>query len=220
MKKMNLILSSLTLIGLLSFVGCEKNENSTNSSTKISDTTSTEKHKVTFVLNNGEDNIVRDVTHGKYASEPLKITKNNHLVDAWYTDEACTTELDLTDKKVDYLNDNTFYGKMTINEGKAVVLKEITWADKRSDAYKIVFGETSGAKYVSSVQGFTVDTDVANNKYEFEDRAGFSDGLVIYVDGVAQAETATDFTYEANKMYIVNYCVEYTDTSSTINIFK
>ena len=139
---------------------------------------------------------------------------------AWYTDEACTTAVDFTDKKVDYLKDKTFYGKMTIAEDKAVVLKEITYGDKRTDAYKIVFGEISRNGYLSSVQGFTVDTDVANNKYEFEDREGFSKGLVIYVNGVAQAETATDFTYEENKFYIVNYCTEYTDASEMFNIFK
>lgn len=136
----------------------------------------------------------------------------------WYTDKDCTTAVDWTDKKADYLNDKTFYGKMTIEEGKAVVLNEITWKDSRSEAYKIVFGEAGGYSYISNVQGLTVDTDVANNKHEFEDRDGFSDFLVIYVNGVAQAETATDFTYEAGKMYIVSYCNEYTD--SKMNIFK
>lgn len=139
---------------------------------------------------------------------------------AWYTDSACTTAVDFTDKKVDYLNGKTFYGKMTINEGKAVVLKEITTADKRSDAYKIVFGDFYTHEYLANVLGYSVDTDVANNKYTFEDREGFGEGLVIYVNGVAQAETATDFTYEAGKMYIVNYCTEYTDTSKKFNIFK
>lgn len=139
---------------------------------------------------------------------------------AWYTDSACTTAVDFTDKKVDYLNGKTFYGKMTINEGKAVILKEITTADKRSDAYKIVFGDIYSHDYISYVLGVQVDEDVANNKYEFEDRAGFSDGLVIYVNGVAQAETATDFTYEAGKFYTVSYCTEYTDTNEEFNIFK
>lgn len=171
-----------------------------------------------------------EVNVGNSAEYPAQDAFNNYVGSyfnysssytvAWYTDSACTTAVDWTDKKVDYLKDKTFYGKMTIEEGKAVVLKEITWADKRSDAYKIVFGESEGYNYISSVQGFTVDTDVANNKYEFEDRAGFSDSLVIYVDGVAQAETATDFTYEAGKMYIVNYCTEYNDTHKKFNIFK
>ena len=145
---------------------------------------------------------------------------NQSYTVAWYTDEACTTAVDFTDKKVDYLNDKTFYGKMTIEEGKAVVLKQITSADKRSDAYKIVFGDFYMSNYISNVQGFNVDTDVTNNKYTFEDRAGFSDALVIYVNGVAQADTATDFTYEANKFYIVSYCTEYTDTNKRFNIFK
>ncbi|MBQ8684947.1 MAG: hypothetical protein IJ514_02100 [Clostridia bacterium] len=178
--------------------------------------------------------VVGDWTHefdgGNSSTYPAQDAFNNYVGShfsysnaytvTWYTDSACTTAVDWTDKKIDYLNDKTFYGKMTIEEGKAVVLKEITWADKRSDAYKIVFGEVSGNSYLSNVQGFTVNTDVANNKYEFEDREGFSEGLVIYVNGVAQADTATDFTYEANKMYVVNYCIEYTDTNSRFNVFK
>lgn len=87
MKKMNLLLSAVTLFGLLSFAGCVKNENSsTNSSTLISSTDTSEKHTVKFVYNddnNGES--TRNVKHNALVYGPL-IEREYYKLEGWYTD--------------------------------------------------------------------------------------------------------------------------------------
>ena len=87
MKKINLMLSAFTLFGLLSFSGCD-DKNSTSESTLISSTQTAEKHKVTFVTNNGSKDITRNVTHGKVATAP-SVEKQFYKLEGWYTDETC-----------------------------------------------------------------------------------------------------------------------------------
>ncbi len=136
---------------------------------------------------------------------------------AWYTDKDCTTAVDWTDKKADFLNGKTFYGKLTVAEGYAVVVMERKSVDSRSEAYKIVFGEVNDVSDMD-INGY----DVANGESTYTFMGGESYGLkpVVYVDGVKQAETVTSLTCEANKKYVVTYSYEYTDTYERANIFK
>ena len=91
MKKFNLVLSSLTLVGLLSFAGCSDDKNSTSNS-QITSSTISDKHTVTLVLNNGKGTQQRQVAHGKTMSKPL--TEKEYYVNVgWFTDEACEKEV-------------------------------------------------------------------------------------------------------------------------------
>lgn len=119
MKKFNLVLSSLTLVGLLSFAGCSDDKNSTASqitSPTISDKNNvsiSDKHTVTLVLNNGKGTQQRQVAHGKTMSKPL--TEKEYYVNVgWYTDEACEKEVwnFATDKVTE---DITLYAKWDVD---------------------------------------------------------------------------------------------------------
>ena len=90
MKKINLVLSAFTLFGLLSFTGCEGNEN-TSSSTTISGTNTSEKHTVTFVYNNGAEDSSRSIRHNTTVVEPI-IEKQFYKLEGWYTDKECKVE--------------------------------------------------------------------------------------------------------------------------------
>ena len=91
MKKMNLILSSLTLVGLLSFTACSGDNNNSTSSSLITESTTSEKHTVTYVLNNGEGIKQRETAHGKTLTKPL-FKKQYYVNVGWYLDEECEKE--------------------------------------------------------------------------------------------------------------------------------
>ena len=136
---------------------------------------------------------------------------------AWYTDKACTTAVSFTEEKAEVLDGKTYYGKMTVSEGYAVVVMERKSVDSRSEAYKIVFGE------VYDISDMDINTfDVAHDESTYNFSQGTYNGLkpVVSVDGVKQAETVTSLTCEANKIYTVTYTYEYTDTYVRNNIFK
>ena len=136
---------------------------------------------------------------------------------AWYTDSAYTTAVSFTEEKAEVLDGKTYYGKLTVNEGKAVVVIERKSVDSRSEANKIVFGDVNKVSDMY-INGY----DVANNENTYNFSQGTYYGLkpVVSVDGVKQAETVTSLTCEANKIYTVTYTYEYTDTYERNNIFK
>ena len=114
MKKLNLLLSAFTLFSLISFTGCDS-ENSSSSSTLISSTSSatSEKHKVTFVYNNGEESITRNISHGKTVVEPT-VERQYYKLEGWYTDEAC--EVERWNFGVDKVNEDiTLYAKWEVD---------------------------------------------------------------------------------------------------------
>lgn len=136
MKKISLVLSSLTLASLLTFAGCDNNENSSSAlqnstNTPISTTTSTsttvsssiitssnapvkEKHTVTFVLNNGEENKERSVSHNGFIVEPASFEKEYYVIEGWYTDPECVREK--WNFEVDRVTEDiTLYAKWEVN---------------------------------------------------------------------------------------------------------
>lgn len=135
MKKTNLFLSALTLVGLLSFAGCGENTNSTNNpastnsnvatsetSSQTSESTTqitssaapvAEKHTVTLVLNNGEGTKTRTVAHNKFMAEPI-YEKEYFKCVGWYTDE--TLELEKWNFAVDRVTEDvTLYAKWEVD---------------------------------------------------------------------------------------------------------
>lgn len=55
-----------------------------------------EEYSVTFVLGNGEANVVKTVEHGSYAVAPAEPTRTDYIFTGWFTDSAFTTAWDPT----------------------------------------------------------------------------------------------------------------------------
>ena len=92
MKKFNLFLSALTVASVISFAGCGTENSSQTSNTSNSTITSTEeKHTVTLVKNNGEENATRQIRHGKTFFEP-EYKMDYYVIEGWYTDPECEKE--------------------------------------------------------------------------------------------------------------------------------
>ena len=73
MKKINLLLTSLTLFGLLSFSGCGSNEDSSNSSSTI------EVERVTYEV------IVKTIGNRRLGDVTVELYKDNVLVESGVT---------------------------------------------------------------------------------------------------------------------------------------
>jgi len=166
MKKFNLVLSSLTLVGLLSFGGCSDDK---NSSSQITSSTISDKHTVTLVLNNGEANKTRSVTHNQVMSEPI-FEKQYYNNVGWYTDEAC--EAEMWNFAVDKVTEDiTLYAKWEVN------YEDWVWRLAR---------KASKSTIELFVEHFK---DAEFKQPSIDAHAGFGSGVIIYKEVVSENES-------------------------------
>ena len=111
MKKLNLFLSALTVASVLSFAGCGIGNGSNTSNSTI--TSTDEKHTVTLVKNNGQQNATRQIRHGKTFIEP-EYEMQYYVIEGWYTDPEC--EKERWNFAVDTVTEDiTLYAKWEVN---------------------------------------------------------------------------------------------------------
>lgn len=170
MKKFNLVLSSLTLLGLLSFAGCGETENETI------------QHTVTFVLNNGQESKQRKVEHGKTLSKPL-YKKQYYLNQGWYTDPEC--EKEFWNFAVDTVTEDiTLYAKWEVD------FEDWSWRlGRHSSKSTILYAVDHYRNY-----------DPETGKYSTPFDAGFGSGVIIAKeDGYYYALTNNHVVSASNK---------------------
>lgn len=211
MKKMNLIVSSLTLVGLLSFAGCNNtsnsntnsnsgvnsnstNESTTNSSSQITSVNPDTKHTVTLVLNNGEENKTRSVKHNTMMSEPMaeKLYYENI---GWYTDEAC--ELEKWNFGVDKVTkDMTLYAKWEVD------YEDWVWRLAR------IASKSTIMLYVQHYRNYDESTNTYSGLYT----SGFGSGVVIYEETL---EDGSGYYYALTNNHVVACANEETNNMIT-----
>ncbi len=115
----------------------------------------------------------------------------------WYTDEACATPLDLTDKTVNDIKDiKKLYGVSTPKEGFALIVSTETYKDIRSDKYKHVLD--TGEIFPVFYGGFEA-IEVANqDQYYIASNAD-----EVWVNGVKRTDDAEVLMLEAGRVYEV-----------------
>lgn len=115
----------------------------------------------------------------------------------WFKDDTYTNPFSADNLSYAQFRDiKNIYGKLTINDGYAVVAHDYTVRDNRTDAYKAVFGPVSGnsherdtleAKYV--VNDATFSLPVVNDNYQ------------AFIDGKEYDETSNTISLENGKFY-------------------
>ena len=173
---------------------------------------------VTFVLNNGENNLTKTVETGTTFSKPSNPTKKNHLFDMWCTDSSLTKEYDFSKAVTENI---TLYAKYIVDY--QTVTNEITKNIMKCNvkiytkSYNTILGITSSSTvgqgsgvifYQSSKGRYYVLTNnhvvVKNKNYD----------KVSYTIEDYKGNIYTAYAYDANPDY--DLAVVYFDKESTI----
>ncbi len=139
-----------------------------------------EKFQVTFVLNNGETEVVQEVLGGKPMQTPLDPVKVNGIFTGWYTDGNFTDKYDFSKVVTKNL---TLYAKYEIdavaitNEISNKVMKSVVKIYLVRDGYKVELGsgfcfKTDGNRYYILTNCHVAKKMLNTDTYIIEDYKG------------------------------------------------
>lgn len=209
-------------IGMTAKIEYAFNQNVYNSietdETNATDYSSQVSKKLKIHAFNEESNYLLNGTVGENAQNiisPILLGyEEAHTTIEWFTDANYTQPLDLTGATIDNLAITDVYGRVSVEDGYALVYYDDDIIDNRSKNYQIVFASQGGSERYETPYSHQITGNDAQDTFTIEAIANYG----VKLDGKVLSSEEMTFVLKNKTCYIVSYCTILQDAD--YNVFE